>query len=250
MFLDWLASLSSAHDAGELFTCFEQPLAGTGRALALAPHPDDPDAVAVTLRLLARGGWEVSWAIVTSGCSGVQDAFAGSLHARKSRGARGGTGGIGTPLRSARGTAALPAAGRGCDGELAETAENRMRFDAALRKLAPALVLLPCGADTDPTHRRVFTWFHDWMCNWPHPLTALYNEDPKSLAFSPRVRGDLRRRDGALESGVARMSPLAKRAQPGHPRHHLRRAHPGGEPRRHRAVGRDVYRAVSGGIPG
>ena len=88
MYFDWLTLLSSAQQAGRVLSLPEQPLAGTGRVLALAPHPDDPDAVAVTLRMLARGGWEVSWAIVTSGWSGVQDAFAGSSHAAKRRCAR------------------------------------------------------------------------------------------------------------------------------------------------------------------
>ena len=50
---------------------------GSGVALALAPHPDDPDAIAVTLRLLADRGWEMHWAVVTSGWSGVSDNFCG-----------------------------------------------------------------------------------------------------------------------------------------------------------------------------
>ena len=56
---------------------------GRGIALALAPHPDDPDAIAVTLRLLADRGWEMHWAVVTSGWSGVSDDFCGPYRRMK-----------------------------------------------------------------------------------------------------------------------------------------------------------------------
>lgn len=186
--MDWLQALSSAQQAGELFSCGEAPLAGDGRVVALAPHPDDPDAAAVALRQLARGGWDLSWVIVTPGCSGVQDAFAGASPARKAavREAE--------QAESAR-RFGLPTEqlhflrlAEDADGELVETAHNHARFNAALRELAPALVLLPSGEDSNPTHRAVCAWFKAWAREWPYPLTAWYNEDPKSLAFVPDLQ--------------------------------------------------------------
>jgi len=163
-------------------------LAGAGRVLALAPHPDDPDAVAVTLRMLTRGGWQVSWAIVTSGWSGVQDVFTGASPARKAE------------VREIEQAASARLFGlsdarlhflrlfENTEGELAETEENHERFNASLRQFAPDLVLLPGGADSNSTHRLVYAWFRAWAAKWPHTVAALYNEDPKSLAFSPDLQ--------------------------------------------------------------
>jgi hypothetical protein len=82
--MSWLIQLKQAVAAGESLQLDEPLLPGTGHVLSLAPHPDDPDAVGVTLRLLIRGGWEMDWGIVTSGWSGVQDDFAGPDPAAKS----------------------------------------------------------------------------------------------------------------------------------------------------------------------
>jgi hypothetical protein len=46
---------------GQTMIWREDPLPGPGQALALAPHPDDPEAIAVTLRLLALGGWTANF---------------------------------------------------------------------------------------------------------------------------------------------------------------------------------------------
>lgn len=45
------------------------------RVLVLAPHPDDSDAIGVTLRFLWENGNPLFVAVVTSGASGVEDTF-------------------------------------------------------------------------------------------------------------------------------------------------------------------------------
>ncbi len=42
----------------------------------MAPHPDDFDIVAVTLRWLEAGGAELFLEVLTGGASGVEDVFA------------------------------------------------------------------------------------------------------------------------------------------------------------------------------
>ena len=156
-------------------------------ALALAPHPDDPDAIAVTLRLLADMGWEMHWAVVTSGWSGVGDDFRGpdrrmKIEARQAE------------QRDSARIFGLPE-DRLCflnaeetnDGELAPTPENRRLINSILDALQPDLVLLPHGSDTNPTHRLVYAWFAEWSDVQNRPILALGNEDPKTQDFEPNV---------------------------------------------------------------
>ena len=79
----WLSDLLAMKAQGMTLTLNEAPLTGGGRVLSLAPHPDDPDAVAVTLRLLRDGGWDVYWAILSTSWLGVLDDFVGSDRAAK-----------------------------------------------------------------------------------------------------------------------------------------------------------------------
>lgn len=50
-------------------------IAPTSKILVLAPHPDDFDAVAVSMRLLKNDGCDIKVYILTSGSSGVEDSF-------------------------------------------------------------------------------------------------------------------------------------------------------------------------------
>lgn len=160
---------------------------GRGIALALAPHPDDPDAIAVTLRLLADRGWEMHWAVVTSGWSGVTDDFCGPDRRMKAE-AR-----LAEQRESARLFGMPPdrlyflEAEETDEGELALTDANRRAVTSLLDRLQPDVVLLPHGKDSNPTHRLVCEWFDQWADSVTRPLLALGNEDPKSEDFHPNV---------------------------------------------------------------
>ena len=45
------------------------------RVLVLAPHPDDFDAIGLTMRFFWDKGQSVHVAVATSGASGVEDSF-------------------------------------------------------------------------------------------------------------------------------------------------------------------------------
>jgi LmbE family N-acetylglucosaminyl deacetylase len=185
---DWLAQLFDMKDRGLCLTLPEEPLPGAGCALALAPHPDDPDAVAVTLRLLQQGGWKLRWAVLTSAWSGVEDAFAGPERAAKAR------------VREAEQRESASRFGLPEErltflrlqeddvGELAVTTENRSRLFEWLDGAAPDLVLLPHGEDTNATHRLTSRWFAEWADQARRSVVALGNQDPKTIAFRPDLR--------------------------------------------------------------
>lgn len=161
---------------------------GRGVALSLAPHPDDPDAVAVTLRLLAQHGWDLRWVIVTSGWSGVQDDFVGPGVEAK----------INARMEEQRASAKL--FGLSDDrlsflrlaetdsGELEDTPANQQRLREVLDAIRPDLVILPHRYDTNATHRRVYEWLASWAEGQDRPILALGNEDPKTLDFQPNVQ--------------------------------------------------------------
>ena len=46
-----------------------------GRVLVLGPHPDDPESVAITCRLLMQSGCDIWYAIASLSPSGVEDEY-------------------------------------------------------------------------------------------------------------------------------------------------------------------------------
>ena len=184
----WLTDLFAVEHAGGCLTLPEGPLPGSGRALALAPHPDDPDAVAVLLRMLQQGGWEVYWTILTSGWSGVEDDFVGPTREAKAR------------IREEEERAAARLFGlpedrlsflrleEGADGHLRPHEANIFHFSTHLDTLNPALVILPYHHDSNPSHRLANAWLTRWAeATENYPIT-LENEDPKSEYFQPNLR--------------------------------------------------------------
>ena len=51
----------------------------TLRVVVLAPHPDDFDAIGITMRTLRDNGNRIDVVVLTSGASGVDDDFAAQL---------------------------------------------------------------------------------------------------------------------------------------------------------------------------
>jgi LmbE family N-acetylglucosaminyl deacetylase len=154
----------------------------------LAPHPDDFDGVAVTLRHLQDRGHPVFLEVTTNGWRGVEDGFCtpptpevkGHLREEEQRESCRLFGlpetqlsfmqmeedGIGDPL---------------------ENAANTARMRRAFLTHRPGLVFLPHGNDTNAGHRRIYRMAlrleRDVQPGLGHSLALFLNRDPKTIGM-------------------------------------------------------------------
>ena len=174
-------------------------LPSQGRVLVLAPHPDDPESTAVTCRLLAEAGCDIRYTLVTMSPAGVEDSYAQrwkegnvtSLQKKK------------IEIRRREQICSAELFGLPHDrltflgmpdheeGEPPDSRSYRAEILKHLEAVAPDIVMLPFGKDTNRTHARVFQVFRDCAKNlvqkFERPIVAMYNEDPKTL----EIRSDL-----------------------------------------------------------
>lgn len=125
------------------------------RIAVLAPHPDDFDAIGVSMRHLLACGHHIALAVLTGGANGVEDGFGGadSVAAK-------------TALREAEQLAScawlgLPATHidflRLWQNDNDDADDARLR--AWLHAQRPQLAFMPHGNDSNATHRRVHDTF-------------------------------------------------------------------------------------------
>lgn len=150
------------------------------RVLVLAPHPDDFDAIGVTLRHLHEQRYELHLAVLTGGANGVDGP--GSAEEK-------------VALREAEQRDScrffgLPATRchflRLWEDPLAQ-ARDETRLRAHILALRPDLVFMPHGNDSNATHRRTFQSVCTIATNERLTLQACLNQDAKTLG----MRSDL-----------------------------------------------------------
>jgi len=154
------------------------------RVLVLAPHPDDFECVAVTLRLFRDAGNRIDLAVLTDAASGVEDSFCSpptnehkaelrELEQRESSRR------FGLPeerlafLRLAEDDSGHPEA----------SDENVFAIRRHFEKVAPAAVFLPHPEDTNAGHRRTYRMFSAVAEQTKADVVAFLNEDPKTVAM-------------------------------------------------------------------
>jgi LmbE family N-acetylglucosaminyl deacetylase len=152
------------------------------RVLVLAPHPDDLDAIGVTVRFLLENGNPLFLAVITGGASGVEDAF-DSLSTPEAK----------AQLREDEQRASCRFLGlpetqltflrleEDGTGQLAETETSFQRVRQEFLSRRPALVFLPHGHDTNLGHQRVYTIFRRVAHEVGYPTVAFLNRDPKTI---------------------------------------------------------------------
>jgi len=162
----------------------ERPWPPCMTALVLAPHPDDFDAIAVTLRWLHQRGHVLHLAVLTTGASGVDDGH-GDTYTDEAKAA----------LREQEQRASCRFFGLPESrlsflrlwGAAALQAQDTERLRALLLALRPDLVFMPHGNDSNATHRRTYQSFRAIAAAEKLSLRACLNQDAKTLG----MRSDL-----------------------------------------------------------
>jgi len=154
------------------------------RALVLGPHPDDFDAVAVTLRRLADNGNLLHTAIVRTG-SGVLDHYAPDLDWEKK-----------AAIRECEQRESLRLFGLPEDritflsldndndeGQLCETPRNQQVLASVIDGFGPDLIFLPHGNDSNSAHRALDAMVRAIVARRATPATLMLIRDPKTVAM-------------------------------------------------------------------
>lgn len=152
------------------------------RWLVLAPHPDDFEVVAVTMRRLAERGCELFVEVLTGGASGVEDDFAEGWEAK-------------TAAREHEQRESCRSFGLAEDrlrfhrlaedggGHMRDDAVNESRVREILDRVKADAVVLPHGRDSNADHRRTFRYFERWRNGQVDTPLALLVRDPKTLGM-------------------------------------------------------------------
>ncbi len=154
------------------------------RLLVLGPHPDDFDAVAVTLRLLADNGNPIQVGVVRTG-SGVLDTYRSGLTPEKKADIRereqcDSLRFFGLPDAS---VTFLSLDNDDDEGQLCETPKNLAALTTFLNVHAPDILFIPHGNDTNSAHRALYAMVQKIAQESSRPLTLLLIRDPKTVAM-------------------------------------------------------------------
>jgi len=154
------------------------------RLLVLAPHPDDFDEIAVSLKHFQSLGLEIGLLVLTGASSGVLDSFANpptkeSKQAIREREQRAALDFFCLPQKSVE-FLYLP---EDKHGELALTSSTQETVASRFKSFSPDIVTLPYGYDTNGGHQRTFLLLREIGKSSKKPLLALYQKDPKTISI-------------------------------------------------------------------
>lgn len=151
-------------------------LSPPGRLLMLAPHPDDFDVVAVTLRRFQQTGWRLHVAVLTGGAAGVEGPEPPAAKAaRREAEQRDSARRFGLPDEQLEFLRLAEDDG----GELADLPANETALRHLLAQHRPDLLVLPHGHDTNAGHRVTFALTRRVAPTVP----ALLTRDPKTIGL-------------------------------------------------------------------
>lgn len=173
--------------------------------LVLAPHPDDFDAIGVTMRFFHQNGNPIEVAVATTGASGVQDSFCmqPTLQQKseiREQEQRESCRFFGLPESNL----AFLRLAEDKNGRLLENKSNLQRVNAQFQKLQPKMVFLPHWNDTNLTHQRVYDIFQRLAGEEEYSLIAFLNRDPKTIQMRNDIYTEFDETDAAWKAELLR----------------------------------------------
>jgi len=156
------------------------------RLLLLGPHPDDFDAIGVTLRLLHDRGHPLHAGVAMSG-SGVEDSYRPGLDLSGKARLR-----VEEQRRSIRlfglpeNALTLLDLENAADDQMLDTPANQAQLAKLITTVSPLVVFLPHGQDTNPAHRAMYAMVRRSATTINRPLALALIRDPKTIAMTTR----------------------------------------------------------------
>lgn len=180
----------------------ELALPGPLQVLVLAPHPDDFDAIGLTLRHLHAQGHVLHVAVLTGGASGVEDGFAGATPDADKAALREGE------QRASCAFFGLPPQRlhflRLWQGGTDDDAADRARLADWMAARPADLVFMPHGNDSNRTHRRTY----EAVCSVANAqgsgAWAFLNQDAKTMQMRIDVHHAFDQSDAAWKAQLLR----------------------------------------------
>jgi LmbE family N-acetylglucosaminyl deacetylase len=150
------------------------------RVLMMAPHPDDFDSVAMTMRFFQQHGALIHIAVVRTG-GGVEDSFCSpptlEVKARlREEEQRNSVRFFGLPDENLVFVEPEPG-----EEELLDCPGNTERMAGIYNAFRPDIVSMPHGNDTNIGHRSMYSMFRRIAPRADFPVTAFLSKDPKTI---------------------------------------------------------------------
>jgi LmbE family N-acetylglucosaminyl deacetylase len=159
----------------------ELPLPSALKLLVLAPHPDDLDAIGVTLRFLSQNSNSLDIGVLRTG-SGVEDSYRPGLTLAdkadiREREQRASLQFFGLPQHCLTFLSLV----NDSEDRPVETPANRDAIKKYVSEKDPDIIFMPHGNDTNSGHRATYSLFVQVAQQSDWALIAFLNRDPKTI---------------------------------------------------------------------
>lgn len=160
----------------------------SAKVLIIAPHPDDFDAIAVTLDFFRSQHFTLHLLVMSGGSKGVEDRFLDSADWL-----------LKAATREQEQLASIRLFGlednqveflrlaEAEDGELSDSSENQQQLNEAILSQDADIWCLPYGKDTNSGHQRTYSMVQSLKALVSKTTLILYNRDAKTTEFNTHL---------------------------------------------------------------
>ena len=152
------------------------------KILVLAPHPDDFDAIGLTLRKFHNSGNDIYLSVISGAASGVEDSYMADFPEQSK-----------TEIREEEQIASCLFFGlvrenicflhlhEDVNGDPIDDKKNFQVLSANITKISPDIIFLPHGNDTNQGHVRTYKMCKEIVGELEKSVILFLNRDPKTI---------------------------------------------------------------------